>query len=163
MISRDGETLRLQRTGGDLHTLVAVGPDAFATGDGTPVRFARGADGRVAALLVDQGIGPVFRSMRTDEPVPPPLKEVAVDTRAYGALVGVYALAPGFDIAITQESEHLFAQATGQEKLEIYPESTIRFFFKLVDAQIDFEVADGRARALVLHQGGQDLEAPRKP
>ncbi|MDQ1347960.1 MAG: hypothetical protein QG573_1334 [Acidobacteriota bacterium] len=163
VISRDGETLRLQRTGGDLHTLVAVGPDAFATGDGTPVRFARGADGRVAALLVDQGIGPVFRSMRTGEPVPPPLKEVAVDTRAYAALVGVYALAPGFDIAITQEGNHLFAQATGQERLQIYPESTIRFFFKLVDAQIDFVLEGGRASSLVLHQGGQHLPAPRKP
>ncbi len=164
IVSRDGETLRLQRTGGDLRTLVPIGPDAFETADsGTPVRFARGAGGSVVALMVDQGIGPVFRSLRTDEPVPPPLKEVAVDSAAYAALVGVYALAPGFDIAITQEGDHLFAQATGQEKLEIYPESTIRFFFKLVDAQIDFVLENGRATSLTLHQGGQHLPAPRKP
>ena len=164
IVSRDGETLRLQRTGGDLRTLVPIGPDAFETADsGTPVRFARGAGDSVVALMVDQGIGPVFRSLRTDEPVPPPLKEVAVDSAAYAALVGVYALAPGFDIAITQEGDHLFAQATGQEKLEIYPESTIRFFFKLVDAQIDFVLENGRATSLTLHQGGQHLPAPRKP
>jgi D-alanyl-D-alanine carboxypeptidase len=163
VISRDGGTLRLQRTGGDLHPLVAIGPDAFATDDGTPVRFARGANGKVVALQIDQGIGPVFRSLRTDELVPPPLKEVAVDPRAFDALVGVYALAPGFDIAITKEGDQLFAQATGQEKLKIYPESTIRFFFKLVDAQIDFVLEGGRASSLVLHQGGQHLPAARKP
>lgn len=163
VISRDGETLRLQRTGGDLHALVAVGPDAFATGDGTPVRFERGAGGRVTAVLVDQGFGPVFRSLRTDEPVPPPLKEVAVDPSAFDALVGVYALAPGFDIAVTREGDRLFAQATGQEKLELFPESPVRFFFKLVDAQIDFLLDGGRAASLVLHQGGQNLPAPRKP
>ena len=163
VISRDGETLRLQRTGGDLHALVAVGPDAFATGDGTPVRFERGAGGRVTAVLVDQGFGPVFRSLRTDEPVPPPLKEVAVDPSAFDALVGVYALAPGFDIAVTREGDRLFAQATGQEKLELFPESPVRYFFKLVDAQIDFLLDGGRAVSLVLHQGGQNLPAPRKP
>lgn len=163
IVSRDGETLRLQRTGGDLHSLVPVGPDRFETADGTPLRFERGAGGKVTALLVDQGVGPVFRSMRTDEPVPPPLKEVAVDPLAFEPLVGVYALAPGFDIAITREDDRLFAQATGQERLELYPESTIRYFFKLVDAQIDFVLENGRATSLTLHQGGQHLPAPRKP
>jgi len=163
IVSRDGETLRLQRTGGDLHPLLAVGPDAFEIADGTAIRFARGADGKVTALLVDQGVGPVYRSLRTDEAAPPPLKEVAIDPAALGPLVGVYALAPGFDIAVTREGDHLFAQATGQERLELFPESPIRFFFKLVDAQIDFVLEGGRAVSLVLHQGGQNLPAPRKP
>ena len=163
IVSRDGETLRLQRTGGDLHPLLAVGPDAFEIADGTAIRFARGGDGKVTALLVDQGVGPVYRSLRTDEAAPPPLKEVAIDPAALGPLVGVYALAPGFDIAVTREGDHLFAQATGQERLELLPESPVRFFFKLVDAQIDFVLEGGRAVSLVLHQGGQNLPAPRKP
>jgi len=163
IVSRDGETLRLQRTGGDLHPLLAVGPDAFEIADGTAIRFARGADGKVTALLVDQGVGPVYRSLRTDEAAPPPLKEVAIDPAALGPLVGVYALAPGFDIAVTREGDHLFAQATGQERLELFPESPSRFFFKLVDAQIDFVLEGGRAVSLVLHQGGRNLPAPRKP
>ena len=111
----------------------------------------------------DQGVGPVYRSLRTDEAAPPPLKEVAIDPAALGPLVGVYALAPGFDIAVTREGDHLFAQATGQERLELFPESPVRFFFKLVDAQIDFVLESGRAVSLVLHQGGQHLPAPRKP
>ncbi len=163
IVSRDGETLRLQRTGGDLHPLVAVGPDAFETEDGTPLRFERDAGGKVVALRIDPGFGPIFRSLRTDEAAPAPLKEVAVDPRAFDALVGVYALAPGFDIAVTREGEHLFAQATGQEKLELFAESPVRYFFKLVDAQIDFVLEGARAASLVLHQGGQNLLAPRKP
>ncbi|MEO8197223.1 MAG: serine hydrolase [Thermoanaerobaculia bacterium] len=163
VISREDETLRLQRTGGDLLPLVAVGPDAFETADGTAIRFERGADHRITALLVDQGIGPVYRSMRTDEAAPAPRKEVTIDAGALAGLVGVYALAPGFDIAVTQEGDHLFAQATGQDKLELFPESPIRFFFKLVDAQIDFVLDGGRAVSLVMHQGEQNLPAPRKP
>ena len=54
-------------------------------------------------------------------------------------------------------------QATGQEKLELYPESPSRFFYKLVDAQIDFVLIGEHATALVLHQGGRDMTAPRKP
>lgn len=163
IVSRDGETLRLQRTGGDLHPLVAVGPDAFETADGTPLRFERDAGGKVVALRLDPGFGPVLRSLRTNETAPPPRKAVAVDPGSFDALVGVYALAPGFDIAVTREGDHLFAQATGQERLELLPESPVRYFFQLVDAQIDFVLESGRAASLVLHQGDQHLPAPRKP
>lgn len=167
MVTRDGATLRYQRSGGPLHTLEPVGVDAFAMADGgLSVRFERGADRKVVAVLVDQGLGPVFRSLRTAEALPEEKKVAAVDTSGYGALVGVYELAPGFEFAITREGEagdHLFAQATGQPKLEIFPESPTRFFLKVVDAQIDFVLEGGRAVSLILHQGGQDLPAPRKP
>ncbi len=167
MVMRDGAALRYQRSGGELHTLVPVGVDAFEMADGgTSVRFERDAGRKVVAVLVDQGLGPVFRSMRTAEALPAERTVAAVDPSGYDALVGVYQLAPGFDFAITREGregEQLFAQATGQPKLEIYPESPTRFFLKAVDAQIDFVVENGRAVSLVLHQGGQDLPAPRKP
>jgi hypothetical protein len=32
----------------------------------------------------------------------------------------------------------LFAQATGQEKFEIFAESETKFFLKVVDAQLEF-------------------------
>ena len=115
------------------------------------------------ALRLDPGFGPVLRSLRTNETAPPPRKAVAVDPGSFDALVGVYALAPGFDIAVTREGDHLFAQATGQERLELLPESPVRYFFQLVDAQIDFVLESGRAASLVLHQGDQHLPAPRKP
>ena len=53
-------------------------------------------------------------------------------------------------------------QATGQDEYEVFPESETRFFYRVVDAQITFEVdATGRATQLVLHQSGQHIVAKR--
>jgi CubicO group peptidase (beta-lactamase class C family) len=77
--------------------------------------------------------------------------------------IGVYTLAPGFEIAITQEGDALYAQATGQKKLRLYAERKDYFFFKLVDAQISFmrdekNVVD----KLGLRQNGRIMNAPKK-
>jgi hypothetical protein len=42
-------------------------------------------------------------------------------------------------LSATRDGEHLWTQATGQDKAEIFPETEPRFFLKVVDAQIDFE------------------------
>lgn len=165
-VTRAGESLRMQRTGGSLNPLRPIGPDLFEVGEpGTTVQFHRDAAGRVAALEVDPGIGPVFRSPRTDEPLPAERSVAAVDPATYDALVGVYTLAPGFELAITRDGSGLFAQLTGEDRSEIFPEAADRFFFRDVDAQIEFvrATAGGPVTALVLHQGAEVLTAPRKP
>ena len=54
------------------------------------------------------------------------------------------------------------AQVTGQDKMEIYPESPTLFFLKDVDAQIEFvQDGGGTVTGLVLHQGQQALPANR--
>jgi serine-type D-Ala-D-Ala carboxypeptidase/endopeptidase len=83
-------------------------------------------------------------------------------------LAGRYPITPNFVLTVTHEGEHLFVQATGQPKFEVFPESRDRsfyFFYKVVDAQLDFvRGADGAVPSpLVLHQGGRDLPAPRQP
>jgi D-alanyl-D-alanine-carboxypeptidase/D-alanyl-D-alanine-endopeptidase len=79
----------------------------------------------------------------------------AIDPKLLDAYTGIYELAPNFVIAITREGNQLFAQATGQQKVEVFPESDRRFFFKIVDAQITFQVdAAGRATGLIHHQNG---------
>jgi len=76
--------------------------------------------------------------------------------------VGDYQLMPGFVLTVTVEGEKIFTQATGQSKVEIYPESETKFFLKVVDATLDF-VADesGIFNKVILHQGGKDLEGKR--
>ena len=82
------------------------GQDLFEVGDAdTTARFRRDAAGRVVAMEVDQGIGPVFRSPRTDEPLPVERAVIAVDPATFDAFAGVYTLAPGFELAITRERE----------------------------------------------------------
>jgi serine-type D-Ala-D-Ala carboxypeptidase/endopeptidase len=89
-------------------------------------------------------------------------KEVAVDPKLFDRYVGRYQLAPNFILTITREGDHLFGQATGQPKFELFAESEKEYFLKVVDAQISFEVdAAGVANQLVLHQMGRDAPAKR--
>ncbi len=89
-------------------------------------------------------------------------KEVKVDPKIYEAYVGQYELEPNFIITITKENNRLFAQATGQPEAEIYPESEIKFFLKVVDVQMTFIKDDeGKVTQLILHQGGKDQAAKK--
>jgi D-alanyl-D-alanine-carboxypeptidase/D-alanyl-D-alanine-endopeptidase len=89
-------------------------------------------------------------------------KEVVVDPKLFDQYAGRYQLAPNFVLAITREGDRLFAQATGQPKLELFAESEKEYFLKVVDAQITFEVGTGGAvNQLVLHQAGQNAPAKR--
>lgn len=98
------------------------------------------------------------------EPKPQPRTEVAVDAATLETYVGKYELAPTFAITVTLEGGQLMAQATGQDKYPIFAESTTRFFYKVVDAQLTFEVgADGQATQLTLHQNGADVPGKRAP
>lgn len=89
-------------------------------------------------------------------------KEVAVDPELFDRYVGRYQLASNFILAVTREGDHLFVQATGQSKCEIFPEGDRDYFLKIVDAQITF-VTDGSGPAteLILHQNGRDQHAKR--
>ena len=85
-----------------------------------------------------------------------------VDPAIFDRYVGRYQLAPGAVFTITRDGERLFAQLTGQPAAEVFPESETKYFYKVVDAQLTFEVDnDGRATAVVLHQLGKDQRAPR--
>lgn len=76
--------------------------------------------------------------------------------------VGTYQLAPEFEITMTLEGGRLMAQATGQGKTTLTPYSEVDFFVTEVDAQFTFEVGgSGTATALVLHQNGRDVTAPK--
>ena len=89
-------------------------------------------------------------------------KEAKVDPKLFDNYVGSYQLAPAFILTVTRDESHLFVQATGQPRFEIFPESDRDYFLKVVDAQITFITDDkGRATELVLHQGGRDQHAKR--
>ena len=45
---------------------------------------------------------------------------------------------PNFVITIRIDGEKVFAQATGQGEFEIFPQSENKFYYKVVNAQIEF-------------------------
>ena len=79
-----------------------------------------------------------------------------VDPKIYDAYVGEYQLAPNFILTITREGDQLMTQATGQGKIEIFPESETKFFPKEIEAKITFvKDESGKVTHLTLQQNGE--------
>jgi serine-type D-Ala-D-Ala carboxypeptidase/endopeptidase len=96
---------------------------------------------------------------------PGPVKQrvaISVDPYKLAPYVGVFELAPNFQLTVTLEGGSLFAQATGQSKLQLFPESETEFFLKVVDAQVIFvKDSTGKVNQLILHQNGAKIPGTR--
>ena len=162
-ILREGTRLFVKRNS-RRQEIFAVAPDEFVYPDDTStLHFRRDAQGKVTGVELRSTVGPPEAGTLTGEPLPRAHQAVQVDPALYDAYAGEYELRPGFSIAVSREGGRIFAQATGQPKLEIFPESESRFFLEAADAQIDFvRGADGKVTGLVLHQNGRDLPGKRK-
>lgn len=86
-----------------------------------------------------------------------------IDPDSYDDYAGRYEFPMGGAILeITADGGRLFAQLSGQPKLELFPRSENEFFWKAVDASITFvRGADGTVTHAVHHQFGREFEAPR--
>ena len=85
-----------------------------------------------------------------------------VDPKIYKDYVGKYELSPGFIMEITTEDNKIFVQPTGQPKMEIFPESKVKFFLKVNDTQITFEKDEsGKVTQLTLHRPGRNVLAKK--
>lgn len=99
-----------------------------------------------------------------DPAMPVARKEIKVDTAILRSYTGQYQLAPGFIITITLDNGQLVSQATGQGKGELYAEKENYFFFKIVDAQVEFiKGPDGKIEKLVLYQNGRQIPGKKLP
>jgi len=108
--------------------------------------------------------GAPVASLPPPPPAPPERHAIALAPETLERLVGRYQMAPQFFITVTRDGGHLFAQLTGQSAYEVFPESQTAFFWKIVDAQLSFQIGpDGRATGVVLHQNGRDTPATRAP
>ncbi len=76
--------------------------------------------------------------------------------------VGSYDTAQGLSFTVTRSGEQLTVQLTGQPAEPVYWSAKDSFFYKIVDAQIDFERdAAGNVASLALHQHGVTISAVR--
>ncbi len=87
---------------------------------------------------------------------------VPVDPKILAQYVGVYALAPTFNLTITLVNGQLISQATRQGKFPLFAESETMFFPKEINAEIEFPKGEkGPASQLILHQNGRDMTGKR--
>jgi CubicO group peptidase (beta-lactamase class C family) len=163
-ITREGSKLFAQRSGGEKHEILASARDEFFYQvTDARLHFRRDSEGKVTGADFTPRTGPDETGTKTAEPPPAPRQAIQLDPAVYDAYAGEYELAPGFTLAVTREGDRIFAQATGQPKLEIFPESETQFFLKEVDAQLEFVRGEGgKVTGVVLHQGGRDVPGKRK-
>ncbi len=85
-------------------------------------------------------------------------KEITVDVDKLKQYAGEYELSPGFTITFSTENNKLFAQATGQNKFEVFAEKEDMFFLKVVEAKVKFiKDEKGVVNKLILYQNGQEV------
>jgi CubicO group peptidase (beta-lactamase class C family) len=128
--------------------------------------FKTDSQGKANALVLQQ-MGSRQLASKVDENAAPIQqwfghREKAIDSEINKNYVGQYQLAPGVIITMSLKDNHLYTQLTGQQPIEVFPESEREFFLKVVDAQLVFE-SDGRglATAVTLRQNGRVTRAPR--
>jgi len=157
----DGQ-LSAQREGGPPFALVPVAKDEFVYDKAfTRLKFRMASSGAIESVVSISRGQPTQTGKRVAD-APAARKEITLAEEKLDRTIGVYELEPGFRLTITREGTQLFMQATGQGLAEAFAESETKFFFKVVDAQIEFAIGDdGRASVLTLFQGGSAMPAKR--
>lgn len=89
------------------------------------------------------------------------MKDADVAAEVLQQYVGKYQLAPNFILTITVQDKQIFAQATGQPRFEIFPESETTFYLKVVAAKIEFVKEAGTVTRLILFQNGREMPASK--
>lgn len=89
--------------------------------------------------------------------------EIKLPAATLKEYIGVYQLAPTFEIKVFMDGEKLMAQATNQNPFQLFAERKDFFFLKVVDAQIGFiRDENNQIIKLMLHQGGRVLPGLKK-
>lgn len=85
-----------------------------------------------------------------------------IDYQIYNRYVGKYQYGPKIFVAISRDGDRLFSRMTGQDKLELFPESETEFFYREINEQITFTTNQtGVVTGMILHQHGKDHSAPK--
>lgn len=160
IIYEDG-VLYSQRKGSSRIRLIPVSATKFAFENSLSVLEFSETGGGEKSVIFKNRINEI-RGGKTDK-IPEEKKEITLSPEQMQPYTGEYEIQPGFSLVVTLENGHLMTQATGQAKFEIYPESEVKFFLKVVDAQIEFQRNnDGKVDSLILFQNGAEIRALKK-
>jgi D-alanyl-D-alanine-carboxypeptidase/D-alanyl-D-alanine-endopeptidase len=160
-VFRVDDALFVRATGqGPIPIFPSAPNEFFAKAVRASASFTRDPNGVVNGLVLHQNGDRSAPKLSASE-VPPEPQEIAFDAATSGDYVGKYQFDFGV-LDVTFKSDHLEAQVTGEGALPIFARAKDKFFYKVVDAQLDFERdGGGKVIAVVLHQTGRDTRAPR--
>ncbi len=164
-VSRVGDRLEAQLTGQPFANIYPSSQDHFFYRVvNAQIDFTRSTNGKVNAFVLHQNgativaVRPGMRAPPIQQPAFPPI--VALDAQTLGGYVGTYTAGQGLQFVVTLQGNQLMVQLTGQPSFPVYSSAKDKFYYKIVNAQIDFERdANGDVTDLILHQNGQEIKA----
>ena len=159
-IAEQGGLKRVQHGGADVahRSMLAYFPEINA-GITTQSNNA-GFDGSIAFQLAEAFFGDamVTELDEINEAGGPEFDPENYDPESFDELVGRYELdaVPDSILTFTREEDTLYAEATGQSRVELIPTSDMGFDITIVDASLVFHRNDdGAVDSLTLNQGGE--------
>jgi serine-type D-Ala-D-Ala carboxypeptidase/endopeptidase len=128
------------------------------------IEFKKDAAGAVTGLVLNQNGRSISASRFTGElPAAPVHNEITLAPEVLGRYVGNYTFPQGFTIAVTLENGQLMEQLGTQPKFPIFPETETRFFLKVVEATMDFQMNDaGAVTGVTLNQNGNSTTGTKQ-
>jgi CubicO group peptidase (beta-lactamase class C family) len=165
MIRLDGDRLTTQLTGQQQFPIFAESETKFFLKVvDAQVEFFTDASGTVTHAVMYQN-GRQREVRRTSTTVAPPRQhtEITLPAGTLARYVGTYQWPSNAELSVTLDGNQLMAQLTGQPALPIFAESETLFFYKAVEATLEFQKdASGAVTGVRLRQGPINLLAPRK-
>ena len=128
------------------------------------VEFFNDASGAVTHAVMYQN-GRERKVPRASRTVvePPQHKETSLPASTLARYVGTYQMPGNAELSVTLDGNQLKAQLTGQPAFPIFAESETLFFYRVVEATLEFQKdAGGAVTAVRLRQGAIDSVAPKK-
>jgi CubicO group peptidase (beta-lactamase class C family) len=88
--------------------------------------------------------------------------EIKVNPQAYDVYLGEYQLLDGTVLTVSKDRSRLLIQQSGHGKIELFAESSLRFFTKATDLELMFVIGgDGKVTKMEIYQDGQTLVAKK--
>ncbi len=155
-ISEEDDRLFAQATGQPAFSLAYASDNEFVfPAADVRIVFDTMDSDRATALTLYQG-GNTTPAKRVESAVGVPnLVALDIPEEMLEAYVGAYQLTPTVQIAVELRNGKLLVRLSDQPAHPVYPYDTDRFFYKVVDAQLEFERSGGKVIAVTLHQGGK--------
>jgi CubicO group peptidase (beta-lactamase class C family) len=163
VISREGNKMYSQRNESTKFEIVPFDTDAFYfVGSPSRIHFVRDASGKISGMEMHGRSWLPDNATKTSDKAPSIKQEVEINPEVFDAYTGGYELAPGFVLKFWRDGATYWTQATGQQAIQIFPESETAFFMKVVVARVEFKQDEnGRWSEVVLFQGGREMPAKR--
>jgi D-alanyl-D-alanine carboxypeptidase len=159
-ITREGSRLMIERTGGRKTEIIPVSATEFYYPNDFPrVRFVVDAQGEATHLVMMQN-STEQSTLRTSKT---PRTAIMLPPADLDRLAGEYVLGSDFVFRVTRDGSNLVVHVTGQSAIPVFARSPTRFFYKVIDAELEFGLdTNGRANKLTLYQGDQVTSGVRR-